>query len=152
MRCCWRNLNITCSMSSSNKSSVLNLQVYVLVILLGHTVYSSSAIDVHQSHFCLSKASACDVGALLNLQRLVYILFSCILCNLFSCSSIYYLDICLWPMFILISIIFICLWNGMLCIKEEYISKTFLYIYTHLQYLSCFFHNWQELQLYSSIP
>ena len=56
-------------MSSSNKSSVLNLKVYVLVILLVQPVLSSIAIDVHQSHFCLSKASACDVGALLNLQR-----------------------------------------------------------------------------------
>ena len=85
LRCCWRNLNITCSMSSSNKSSVLNLKVYVLVILLGQPVLSSIAIDVHQSHFCLSKASLWCMwcwllgGSLsLNLQRwmiIVQILF-----------------------------------------------------------------------------
>ena len=40
-----------------------------MVILLSQRICCFMTIDIHQSHVCLSRASACDIGALLNLQR-----------------------------------------------------------------------------------
>ena len=71
LRSCWRNLNITCSKSSSNQISSEILKVYLMVIFLSQRNCCFMTIDIHQSHVCLSRASACDIGALLNLQRFI---------------------------------------------------------------------------------
>jgi hypothetical protein len=69
LRSCWRNMNVSCSRSFCNQISTLSLLVYLLVIFLTQRIFSILVIDVHYSHVCLSKVSACNIDALLNLQR-----------------------------------------------------------------------------------
>ena len=63
-------MNVSCSRSFCNQLSTLSLLVYLLVIFLTQRIFSILVIDVHYSHVCLSKVSACNIDALLNLQRL----------------------------------------------------------------------------------
>ena len=71
LRSCWRNMNVSCSRSFCNQISTLSLLVYLLVIFLTQRIFSILVIDVHYSHVCLSKVSACNIDALLNLQRCI---------------------------------------------------------------------------------
>ena len=64
-------MNVSCSRSFCNQLSTLSLLVYLLVIFLTQRIFSILVIDVHYSHVCLSKVSACNIDALLNLQRCV---------------------------------------------------------------------------------
>ena len=61
-------MNVSCSRSFCNQLST-SLLVYLLAIFLTQRIFSILVIDVHYSHVCLSKVSACNIDALLNLQR-----------------------------------------------------------------------------------